>query len=119
MVQLTLLITRGAQGAGLVYDGSIYSIPAAPIPHHVNTTGAGDTFAAALLQHLRSVAAPEQALRRAAAAAALQMGGYAYFAQPDAAAVTAYLKQIGSQSTVQVARMDSVEGRAWLDQAHD
>jgi len=45
----TLVITRGPEGAIAVEGGQQISIPAAPIRQVVDTTGAGDLFAAGFL----------------------------------------------------------------------
>ena len=45
----TLVITRGANGAVAVEDGSRAEIPAPPVERIVDTTGAGDLFAAGFL----------------------------------------------------------------------
>ncbi|HEY0630168.1 MAG TPA: adenosine kinase [Sphingomicrobium sp.] len=45
----TLVITQGAEGAIAIEDGERISIPAAPIRQVVDTTGAGDLFAAGFL----------------------------------------------------------------------
>jgi sugar/nucleoside kinase (ribokinase family) len=45
----TLIITRGPQGALGLQDGVGVEIPAAPVEHVVDTTGAGDLFAAGFL----------------------------------------------------------------------
>jgi len=45
----TLVITKGPQGAIGVEDGETISIPAAPVQQVVDTTGAGDLFAAGFL----------------------------------------------------------------------
>ncbi|MEQ7873036.1 adenosine kinase [Sphingomonas sp. ASV193] len=45
----TLVITRGAAGALAVEDGKTVRIPAMPVPNVVDTTGAGDLFAAGFL----------------------------------------------------------------------
>ncbi|MBZ0274652.1 MAG: carbohydrate kinase family protein [Anaerolineae bacterium] len=110
---LTLLITHGAQGAYLLLDGMIYHVPAAPCPHLVNTTGAGDTFAAAWLLKMSQYKPPEQALAWAAAASALQMRGYAYTAQPSATEVDAYLPQC--DLPVESFALTSPSGQAWLN----
>ena len=45
----TLVITRGAAGALAVEGGRTVRIPAMPVPNVVDTTGAGDLFAAGFL----------------------------------------------------------------------
>jgi sugar/nucleoside kinase (ribokinase family) len=45
----TLVITQGSQGAIGVEDGELISIPAAPVQKVIDTTGAGDLFAAGFL----------------------------------------------------------------------
>jgi sugar/nucleoside kinase (ribokinase family) len=45
----TLVITKGPDGAIGVENGETISIPAAPVDHVVDTTGAGDLFAAGFL----------------------------------------------------------------------
>jgi sugar/nucleoside kinase (ribokinase family) len=45
----TLVITRGERGALAVQDGSRIEVPAAPVEQVVDTTGAGDLFAAGFL----------------------------------------------------------------------
>ena len=45
----TLVITKGPQGAIGVEDGQVISIPAAPVDQVIDTTGAGDLFAAGFL----------------------------------------------------------------------
>jgi sugar/nucleoside kinase (ribokinase family) len=45
----TLVITKGPDGAIAIEDGERISIPAAPVDYVVDTTGAGDLFAAGFL----------------------------------------------------------------------
>jgi sugar/nucleoside kinase (ribokinase family) len=45
----TLVITRGAEGAIAVANGQRVDVPAAPVSQIVDTTGAGDLFAAGFL----------------------------------------------------------------------
>ena len=45
----TLVITRGAEGALAIEDGKRVDVPAAPVDRIVDTTGAGDLFAAGFL----------------------------------------------------------------------
>jgi sugar/nucleoside kinase (ribokinase family) len=42
-------LTRSAQGSVLFADGAAHAIPAAPVAHVVDTTGAGDLYAAGVL----------------------------------------------------------------------
>jgi sugar/nucleoside kinase (ribokinase family) len=45
----TVAVTLGAEGSTVSSDGSIVSVRAAPVTHLVDTTGAGDSFAAGFL----------------------------------------------------------------------
>lgn len=45
----TLVVTHGASGASAFRGGAAVSVPAAPVPRVVDTTGAGDLFAAGFL----------------------------------------------------------------------
>jgi sugar/nucleoside kinase (ribokinase family) len=45
----TLVVTKGPEGAIAVKDGERFSVPAEPVAHVVDTTGAGDLFAAGFL----------------------------------------------------------------------
>lgn len=47
-----LVVTRGEHGAIAVTDGQQFSVPAAPVSQLVDTTGAGDLFAAGFLSGL-------------------------------------------------------------------
>ncbi len=88
-----LLVTRGARGAEYRAGGEIAAVAAFPV-EAVDTTGAGDTFLGYLLAGLDGGMAVEQALRRAAAAAALQVTRPgAADAIPAADAVDAFLKE--------------------------
>ena len=68
----SLLITRGAEGAVWLRDGARTEMPAFEVLA-VDTTGAGDTFLGTFLAGLDLGLTDEIALRRAAAAAALQV----------------------------------------------
>ncbi len=47
-----LVVTRGEHGAIAIQDGQRFAVPAEPIDHVVDTTGAGDLFAAGFLTGL-------------------------------------------------------------------
>lgn len=89
---VTLVITRGAQGAEWIAPGAPpLFVPAFRVTP-VDTTGAGDCFTGTLAAALDAGADPARALRRAAAAAAIQVTrpGAAQ-AMPGAAEVDAFL----------------------------
>ena len=87
-----VIVTRGAQGAEWISAGAepLFT-PAFPVTP-VDTTGAGDCFAGSLAAALGRGASPAQALRYAAAAAALQVTRPgAAPAMPDRAQVERFL----------------------------
>ena len=93
----TVVVTRGSAGAEWIARGAPpIEVPAFPVTA-VDTTGAGDCFAGTLAAALDVGAAPADAMRRAAAAAALQVTrpGTAD-AMPGADEVTAFLSHPGS-----------------------
>lgn len=68
-----LIVTHGAEGAEwMTNSGETVTVPAFPVTP-VDTTGAGDCFIGSLVAALDGGAGREQALRYAAAAAALQV----------------------------------------------
>lgn len=67
-----LLITLGARGARWIEGGEALDVPSFPVTP-VDTTGAGDCFLGYALAGLDGGLSPAAALRRAAAAAALQV----------------------------------------------
>jgi ribokinase len=68
-----IVVTKGAHGADLIPDAGETVTIAAPKVDAVDTTGAGDTFAGYMIAGLEQGMAPKQALRLAAAAAALKV----------------------------------------------
>lgn len=64
----TLIIKKGSHGAVLVQDEGYFALPAYPLEHVVDPTGAGDSFAGALMGHLTATDdASHDNLRRALA----------------------------------------------------
>jgi sugar/nucleoside kinase (ribokinase family) len=66
----TLVVTKGPQGAIAIENGQRISIPAAPVSEVVDTTGAGDLFAAGFLTARCKGASLERCLWTGAIAAA-------------------------------------------------
>ena len=65
----TLVITKGSDGAIAIENGERITIPAAPVGYVVDTTGAGDLFAAGFLTARCKGASLERCLRTGAIAA--------------------------------------------------
>ena len=78
----TLVVTRSADGAVAVSDGSRAEVAAEPIAQVVDTTGAGDLFAAGFLFGYVRDESLERCLRRGAIAAAEIISHYG--ARPEA-----------------------------------
>ncbi|WP_260926269.1 adenosine kinase [Novosphingobium sp. 9] len=82
-----LVVTRGAEGAVAVVDGVRAAVPAEPIAKVVDTTGAGDLFAAGFLfGHVRGLA-PETCLKMGAICAAEVISHYGARPEADIAAL--------------------------------
>ncbi|MCH8953331.1 MAG: ribokinase, partial [Proteobacteria bacterium] len=91
-----LLVTRGARGARWRAGGTVREVAAFAVTP-VDTTGAGDTFLGVFLAARDAGAAPEAALKQAAAAAALQVTRPgAAEAIPTAGEVAAFLAERGA-----------------------
>lgn len=63
------VLTRGSQGAVIIADGQEYIIPAAPVAEVIDTTGAGDQFAAGFLYGFTEGLGPEESGKLGALAA--------------------------------------------------
>ena len=92
----TVIVTRGAEGALMVEAGHVRAVPGVAV-NPVDTTGAGDAFIGAFARYYAGGLAPEQALARAAAYAALTVTRPgAQDSYPDAAAFAAFSAAIAS-----------------------
>jgi sugar/nucleoside kinase (ribokinase family) len=78
----TLVVTRGAHGAVAVQKGQRAAVPAEPIDKIVDTTGAGDLFAAGFMAGQVQGRSLEDSLRMGAIAAAEVISHYG--ARPEA-----------------------------------
>lgn len=78
----TLVVTRSAEGAVAVHEGERAEVPAEPIAKVVDTTGAGDLFAAGFLYGYVQGEPLETCLRRGAIAACEIISHYG--ARPEA-----------------------------------
>jgi ribokinase len=76
-----IAVTYGARGAELILDGEVVARARPPAVTAVDTTGAGDTFTAALTLTLAQARAPKSSLAFACAAGALATTKYG--AQPS------------------------------------
>ena len=70
-----VVVTLGADGAVLVRAGAVTEVPAVPVEHVTDPTGAGDTFAGALADALVRSEPLEDAVRWAVEAAAIAVTG--------------------------------------------
>lgn len=86
------VVTAGAAGALLYVNGERFEIRPRPT-RLVDPTGAGDVFAATFLVEYRREGDPWTAAAAATCAASLSVGGEAWSAIPDRAAVAAALAQ--------------------------
>ncbi len=113
--QLLCSITLGERGTFLVWRGTLFRVVVQRQPV-VNATGAGDTYAAALVHCLLAGDSPEASLRFATTAAALSLRGFAFRAIPSQAQVLAELARRDSGSAVASAPLSSREAMRWLDE---
>ena len=82
----TAAVTRGAEGSVIVSDEERFDLPAAPVRRVVDTTGAGDLFAAGFLFGLMRGMGPERSGRIGSIAAAEIIGHFG--ARPERSLAT-------------------------------
>ncbi|MGB3796144.1 MAG: PfkB family carbohydrate kinase, partial [Alteraurantiacibacter sp.] len=81
----TLVVTRGENGAVCATGGALHKVAAEPVEKVIDTTGAGDLFAAGFLfGHVRGEE-PARCLRRGAIAAAEIISHYGARPESDLA----------------------------------
>lgn len=85
-----LVLTRGSDGCSLYQGPRLVDVPAIPA-EAVDTTGAGDVFAAAFFIRLVETDDPLESARFASCAAALSVEGYGTSAIPTREAIAARL----------------------------
>jgi len=78
----TLIVTRSEKGAIAIHDGTRHEVDAAPVARVIDTTGAGDLFAAGFLTGYVRGEDPTTCLKLGAAAAAEVISHYG--ARPEA-----------------------------------
>ncbi len=87
-----VVIKRGEKGSYALSDEGEYEIPAYSVPKVVDTTGAGDTFAAGLLTSLINNYSVEKALKRASIIAALKVTKLGSHAAPTLEELIEYIR---------------------------
>lgn len=80
------VVTRGRKGATVLDRGRPFEVPGYPA-ERIDTTGAGDVFAAVLFLMRAQLESTASSLRHASAAAALSVSGHGLAAVPTRAAV--------------------------------
>ena len=88
-----LVVTRSEKGAIAVQNGVRHAVPAEPVAHVVDTTGAGDLFAAGFLAGLTQGRSVQDALTMGAIAAAEVISHYG--ARPEADLKALVAKRFG------------------------
>ena len=88
-----LVVTRSEKGAIAVQNGVRHAVPAEPVAHVVDTTGAGDLFAAGFLAGLTQGRSVQDALTMGAIAAAEVISHYG--ARPEADLKALVAKRLG------------------------
>jgi ribokinase len=110
---LTGVVTCGGRGAFLFHDTWLHQVASYPTSI-VNTTGAGDAFAAAWLFTFARTGDLVYALRVASVAASLALRGPAHTTLPDWDQVEGEMKACGADLSVACWPADSSEARAAL-----
>jgi ribokinase len=90
-----VIVKLGSQGAYMLTESLEVSEPAYPVEKVVDTTGAGDTFAAAFLAAYLWGWNPRQALQLASMAAALKVARLGSYAAPTLNELIKYADRIG------------------------
>jgi sugar/nucleoside kinase (ribokinase family) len=106
-------VTCGERGALLAWRGSLYRVNACPMPLG-NATGAGDTYAAALVHWMLEGASVEDSLMAATVAAGLSMRSDAYWGVARASEVLAELGHRRAELRVEGAPLHSPQSAKWL-----
>jgi sugar/nucleoside kinase (ribokinase family) len=84
-----LVVTRSEKGAVAIADGERVEVPAEPVARVIDTTGAGDLFAAGFLAGQAQGRSVEQSLRMGAIAAAEVISNYGARPETDLRALVA------------------------------
>jgi ribokinase len=111
--RLACVVTCGPRGAFLLQGEWLYRVAACPGPL-VNTTGAGDAFAAAWLSTFARTTDPGYALQAASVAASLALRGLAHTALPRWDQVESMLEECGQKLPVESWPADSTQARTAL-----
>jgi ribokinase len=111
--RLACVVTCGPRGAFLLQGEWLYRVAACPGPL-VNTTGAGDAFAAAWLSTFARTGDPRYALQSASVAASLALRGLAHTALPRWDQVESMLEDWGQKLPVESWPAGSTQARTAL-----
>jgi len=90
-----VVIKRGEKGSYVISNGEEYEVPAYPVPKVIDTTGAGDAFAAGLISSLIYNYPLENALKRASIIAALKVSKLGSHSAPTLGELTEYIRSHG------------------------
>lgn len=93
-----VIVKKGAEGAYMQMENMELDIPAYKPPKIVDTTGAGDAFAAGFLTALIRNRNPSKALKYAAIVAALKISKLGSHTTPTLQEITEYIKQLSIET---------------------